>query len=198
MSMDITGTIQPDSTQINADDLIGGPVTVTIREVTKGKAEQPVNIHLQEYPDRAYRPSKTMRRVIVSAWGPDASTYAGRRMTLFRNPDIRFGKEVVGGIQISALSHIDKPLKQALTVARGKRQSFVVHPLKTPPQQQPTTITQETWDEINSLATEKGVENVPEWISGQLERGLQGWGEITEAEGDRLLETLTAGEVKQS
>lgn len=133
MSMDITNTLEPDSSQINADDLIGGPITVTVREVSKGNDEQPVNIHLLEYPDRAYRPSKTMRRLIASAWGVDAAVYAGRRLTLYRNPDITFGREKVGGIEVSALSHIDKILRIPLTVSRGKRRTFTVEPLPDVP-----------------------------------------------------------------
>src|SRR5699024_9876653 len=69
-------------------------------------------------------------RVIVAAWGPDASQYAGRQLQLFRNPDIRFGREVVGGIEIAAMSHLDKPLEVPLTVSRGKRRKFVVQPLQ--------------------------------------------------------------------
>ena len=134
MSLDISNTIEPDSSQLNADDLIGKDITVTVREVSKGTAEQPVNIHLIEYPERAYRPSKSMRRVIVAAWGPDASQYAGRQLQLFRNPDIRFGREVVGGIEIAAMSHLDKPLEVPLTVSRGKRRKFVVQPLQQQPQ----------------------------------------------------------------
>ena len=134
MSLDISNTIEPDSSQLNADDLIGKDITVTVREVSKGNAEQPVNIHLIEYPERAYRPSKSMRRVIVAAWGPDASQYAGRQLTLFRNPDIKFGRDTVGGIEISAMSHLDKPLEVPLTVSRGKRRKFVVQPLQHQPQ----------------------------------------------------------------
>lgn len=134
MSMDISNTIEPDSSQLNADDLIGKDITVTVREVSKGTAEQPVNIHLIEYPERAYRPSKSMRRVIVAAWGPDASQYAGKQLTLFRNPDIKFGRDTVGGIEISAMSHLDKPLEVPLTVSRGKRRKFVVQPLQQQPQ----------------------------------------------------------------
>lgn len=134
MSLDISNTIEPDSSQLNADDLIGKDITVTVREVSKGTAEQPVNIHLQEYADRAYRPSKSMRRIIVAAWGPDASQYAGRSLQLFRNPDIKFGRDTVGGIEISAMSHLDKPLEVPLTVSRGKRRKFVVQPLQQKPQ----------------------------------------------------------------
>lgn len=133
MSLDISNTIEPDSSQINADDLIAHPITVTVREVSKGNPEQPVNIHLHEYPDRAYRPSKTMRRLIVAAWGSDASQYAGRQLTLYRNPDIKFGRDTVGGIEISAMSHIDKPLSIPLTVSRGKRRTFKVQPLQSTP-----------------------------------------------------------------
>ena len=127
--MDLTESIAPKSDQLNADDLISGPVTVTIREVAKGSAEQPVDVHLVEFPGRAYRPSKSMRRVMVMAWGPEASAYAGRRLTLYRNPEITFGKDKVGGIEISELSHLDKPLTVALTATRGRRKSFTVKPL---------------------------------------------------------------------
>lgn len=127
--MNLSETIVPKSDQLNADDLIAGPVTVTIREVTRGNAEQPVDVQLVEYPGRAYRPSKSMRRVMVSAWGPEAANYAGRRLTLYRNPDIKFGSEKVGGIEISHMSHIDKPLTVALTATRGKRRTFTVQPL---------------------------------------------------------------------
>ena len=130
--MDLTETIAPKSDQLNADDLISGPVTVTIREVSKGTTEQPVDVHLVEFPGRAYRPSKSMRRVMVMAWGPEASTYAGHRITLFRNPEITFGREKVGGIEISHLSHIEQPLTVALTATRGKRKNFTVNPLTEP------------------------------------------------------------------
>ena len=132
--MDMTATIAPKSDQLNADDLISGPVTVTIQEVVQGNAEQPVDVRLVEYPGRAYRPSKSMRRVMVSAWGPEAATYAGHRVTLYRNPDITFGRDKVGGIEISHLSHIEKPLTIALTATRGKRKNFTVTPLPAPVQ----------------------------------------------------------------
>lgn len=127
--MDLTASIAPRSDQLNADDLISGPVTVTIESVTAGSAEQPVDVHLVEFPGRAYRPSKSMRRVMVAAWGVETSTYTGHRLTLYRNPTTKFGRDVVGGIEISHLSHIDSRLSIALTVTRGKRSPFAVEPL---------------------------------------------------------------------
>lgn len=126
--MDLTESIQPRSDQINADDLIAGPITYTVREVIGGKAESPFDFMLVE-TDRAYRPSKTMRRVIVAAWGPEAANYAGRMVTLYREPSIKFGGQTVGGIRISHMSHIDQRVEVMLQVTRGKREKFVVEPL---------------------------------------------------------------------
>jgi hypothetical protein len=127
--MDIAETTAPKSDQQNYDDYVGGPKTVTVSEVKAGTAEQPVEVHLVEYPGRPFKPSKSMRRVLLACWGADSSTYAGRKMTLFGDPTVKFGGQTVGGIRISALSHLDKPRTIALTVTRGKRAPFVVQPL---------------------------------------------------------------------
>jgi hypothetical protein len=127
--MDLAETIVPKSDQLNADDLTAGAVTVTIADVRKGSAEQPVDIHLAEFEGRPFRPSKSMRRVLVEAWGTDSAAYIGRRITLYRDPEITFGRDKVGGIRISHLSHIKSRLTIPLTVTRGKRAPFVVQPL---------------------------------------------------------------------
>lgn len=127
--MDIAMTTEPRSDQQNYDDVASAPRTVTVEKVVAGTAEQPVEVHLVEHPGRPYKPSKSMRRVLVAAWGAESSTYVGRRMTLVGDPTVKFGGIVVGGIKISALSHIDKPLTIALTVTRGKRAPHTINPL---------------------------------------------------------------------
>lgn len=131
--MDLSASIIPRSDQWNADDLISGPRTVTVASVSKGSAEQPVDYHLVETPDRCYRPSKSMRRVLVAAWGKESDSHVGRRITLYRDPKVRFGGSEVGGIKISHLSHIEQPLKLALTETRGKRAPHIVEPLPSFP-----------------------------------------------------------------
>src|SRR5690606_22480721 len=131
--MDLSDTIAPKSDQLNAEDLLAAPVTVTVEEVRKGTAEQPVVIHLAEFPGRPFKPSKSVRRLLVAAWGKDASVYTGRRMTLYRDPTVKWAGEAVGGIRVSHLSHIDKPLSVALTVTRGQRKVHVVEPLREKP-----------------------------------------------------------------
>ena len=133
--MDLTQTTVPKSDQQNFDDYIAGPRIVTIAGVKAGNDEQPVNIELVEYPGRPYKPSKSMRRVLVAAWGPEAASYAGRRMTLVGDPTVKFGGQTVGGIKIAALSHLDKRLTVSLTVTKGKRAPHTVEPLPDAPTQ---------------------------------------------------------------
>jgi hypothetical protein len=127
--MDIAATTAPKSDQQNFDDYVAGPKTVTVAEVTPGTAEQPVEVHLVEFPGRPYKPSKSMRRVLVAAWGSDSTPWAGRRLTLDGDPTVKFGGATVGGIKIRALSHIDKRLSLNLTVTKGKRAPHTVDPL---------------------------------------------------------------------
>ena len=165
--MDMTSTIQPRSDQLNADDLLTGPMTVTIAEVTQGNAEQPVNVNTVETPGRPYKPSKSMRRVMVAAWGKDASAYAGRRLTLYCNPEIKFGGAKVGGIEISHMSDIDGDLKVSLTATRGKKKLHTVKPLAAPTAYAPSQdflalmASASTGDEKNAIwqqATEDGAD----------------------------------------
>ncbi|GAA1891641.1 hypothetical protein [Williamsia serinedens] len=130
---DLTRAAAPRSDQLNADDLMSGPRTVTITDVRRGNSEQPVELVTAEFGDgRPYRPGKSMIRVLISAWGTKAEDYKGRRLMIYRDPEITFGREKVGGIRISAMSHIDKRLVIPLTVTRGKRSPFVVEPLANP------------------------------------------------------------------
>jgi len=139
--MDISDSITPRSDQLNAEDLLTGPRTVTVTEVRRGSVEQPVEIVTEEFgPGRPFKPSKTVRRILVSAWGAEASKYVGRRMTLYRDATVRFGGQDVGGIRVSHLSHIEKRIALALTVTRGKRQAYVVHPLPDAPSRIPTDL----------------------------------------------------------
>lgn len=153
--MDMTAAITPKSDQINADDLIAGPRTFTIESVTPGSDQQPVNIHLVESPKKPYRPGKSMGRVLTAAWKKDTDAYVGKRLTLYRDPDIKFGDMKVGGIRISHMSGIDKPMLIALTETRGKKVPFTVKPLTEAAAPKPPTSAQiascATPDELMAL-----------------------------------------------
>lgn len=162
--MDLTDSLAPKSDQLNADDLLAGPRTVTVEKVTPGSAEQPVNINLVEFPGRPFRPSKSMRRVLVKAWGPDAAKYVGRRMTIYTDPTVRFGGQEVGGIRVSHVSHIEKRVPTNLTVTRGRRAIWNVDPLPAGP----PVITSEQADDIDALIAQASNKADLDGIAAQL------------------------------
>ena len=127
--MDITESLAANSSQQNADEYLSGPKTLTVSEVKKGSVEQPVEVHLVEFPGKPFKPAKSVRRVLAAAWGTDASQWAGRRLTIYCDPEVRYAGKAVGGLRVSHVSHIDKPVTVALTVTRGKREPFTVQPL---------------------------------------------------------------------
>lgn len=165
--MDLSETIAPRSDQQNFDDYLAGSRTVTIGGVTEGNAEQPVNVELAEYPGRPFKPNKSMRRVLVKAWGTDSGVYVGRRLTLFGNPSVRYGGKAVGGIEIEAMSHIDKPLTIALTETRGKKRQFTVQPLpdEPAPQQPDATIPADVAAQTQRAVTEGKTGEYLAWLT---------------------------------
>ncbi|HKR17626.1 hypothetical protein [Rhizorhapis sp.] len=127
---DMSPVIVPRSDQISADDLIAGPLTIRIGDVDiRPGTEQPVTIHYDGDNGRPWKPCKSMCRVLVAAWGPDAKLYVGRSVTLYRDPTVKWGGMEVGGIRISHMSHIDRDMVMALTATRGKRTPHTVKPL---------------------------------------------------------------------
>ena len=125
-------TAEPRSDQWNADDFIGGPRTFTVAGVKVGKAEQKYDIELVGDP-RVWRPPLTVIRILLAAWGDESDAWIGKRVTLMRDPNVRFGPDATGGVRISHLSHIDKELRLASTVKRGKREAVVIQPLTSDP-----------------------------------------------------------------
>lgn len=122
-------TIEKKTDQLNYEDFLGGAtLTVTIAEVRKGTKEQQYDIAI-EGDQRVWRPAVTVLKLLVAAWGDDATEWVGRRATLYGDPEVTFGRDKVGGIRVSHLSHIDKPLSLSLSETRGKRKAHRIEPL---------------------------------------------------------------------
>lgn len=131
-AVDMSLHIAAKSDQLNADDLMGRDLTIKITKVSASAdaADQPVSIHFEGDGGKPYKPCKSMRRVMVQAWGVDGQAYVGRSMTLYRDDKVMFGGIQVGGIRISHMSHIDREKVMALTATRGKKAPYSVKPLK--------------------------------------------------------------------
>jgi hypothetical protein len=129
--MDITEALAPASDQLDAVELVK-PRTFTIdagSALGERDGKTVAEIRLVGFA-RVWRPSKGMLDVLAACWGTDAKQWVGHRVTLYNDPDVTFGKEKVGGIRISHLSHIDGP--RAVTIrgrGAGRKQQWPVNPL---------------------------------------------------------------------
>lgn len=128
--MDLSKTIIPLSDQINFEDVQTTTITAEIKAVRAGNREQPVFIDLVGYEGRPYKPSKSMRRILIGGWGNDGHKWIGKRLTIYGDRDVKYGGVAVGGIKIKAMSDIDGRFSMMLTESRGRRREHFVEKLE--------------------------------------------------------------------
>lgn len=158
--IDMSATIKSKSDQINADDLIGGPRTITITGVKLVAEDQPVAISFAGDDNKPYKPCKSMRRVLVRAWGADGAKYVGRSLTLYLDETVKFGGAAVGGIRISEMSHISSSVVMALTATRGTKKAFTVKPMIVAP----SDVDEQSVIAAGIASSSEGVAIYREWL----------------------------------
>lgn len=131
--MDLSRTIIPKSDQLNFEDVQSSSITAVIKSVRAGNSEQPVFIDLDGYDGRPYKPSKSMRRVLIGGWGNDGHSWVGKTLTLIGDSTVKFGGVAVGGIKVLAMSDIPSDFSLMLTTSRGKRSEHRVKKLEVKP-----------------------------------------------------------------
>lgn len=129
--IDMSQFVEAKSDQLNADDLIGAPRTITVRKVTGNDGDQPVSIYFEGDNNKPFKPCKTIRRVLLAIWGRNAADYVGRSMTIYRDDSVQFGALAVGGIRISHMSHLDKETVVVVMKTKGKKAGIKILPLRT-------------------------------------------------------------------
>jgi len=134
--MKFSDTIKPKSDQLNADDFVGNEtkiITVTKVAVTQSQ-DQPASIYFEGDNGKPWKPCKTMRKLIGHAWGLDELAFTGRSLELYKDPNVTWGGEQVGGIRIKAMTDLPsgKALRVALQTSKTKRQIYTVEPLQAP------------------------------------------------------------------
>jgi hypothetical protein len=129
--VDMSKTVEAKSDQLNADDLQGRTITIKVTGI-KGTndPQQPITISYEGDNGKPYKPCKSMRRVLLHIWGADGLSYIGKSLTLFCDPTVKFGGIAVGGIRISHMSGIDKPIVLALTASKANKKPYKVLPLQ--------------------------------------------------------------------
>lgn len=180
MTVDLTKSIVAKSDQLNADDLLGGPITIKIAKVSlAASGEQPIAINYDGDQNKPFFPCKTVRRILVHVWGSDGASYVGKSMTLFRDPEVTYGGQKVGGIRVSHMSHMDKAVTLSLTATSKSKKPFTVKPLTavatvatvqpstpTPPQPEKSEIIQGALEAAGALYASQGVSAYKNWLAG--------------------------------
>lgn len=148
--------ITPKSDQWNADDFLAGSRTFTVTGAQPRKDEpEKIEVVLAESNSKVWRPPNGMVSVLIQLWGSDSTAWNGRRVTLFTDPSVRFGKETPGGIRISHMSDIgDKPATAKITISRGRKGPYTVKPLTE--QAPPVEPWRAQWQAISNALTEAG------------------------------------------
>jgi len=196
--MDISHTLAPRSDQLNNDDVVASPVTVTVTEVKPGPDDQPVHIHTEEYPGRPFKPSLTARRVIAAAWGTDTTQWVGKRMTLYSDPTVTWAGQQVGGIRISHMSDLEQPMKLRLTETRNKRKEHTIQPLSEEPQFEP--ITADQWNELLAAGNAAGLDpaQVGALAADVLQHDLRGPQDIPANQYDNIMTNIQQPQGEQA
>jgi len=184
--VDMSQFVAAKTDQLNAEDLLTEPRTITITRVTGSESnEQPVNIYFRGDGGKPWRPCKTARRLLLRVWGRNAPEYVGRSLTIYRDDTVMFGGLQVGGIRISHMSHIDAPQTHAVLASQKKMQALTVKPLLSPARNNTT-----------GGALEEAPAIVPESAAGEPvapAAGLDHMARATELDAEyRLAETLPA------
>lgn len=173
MSQHLTGK----SDHLTADMLLAGPRELTVAAVVASPQgeDRPVEIRWRE-DALPWRPCLSMRRVLAAIWGGRTEPYVGRRLRLWRDPDVRFGSDLVGGIRIQAASHIETSQTVMVQVKRGRKAPIQIAPLRGDARPTPTpTPTQQQQQPAQPASSEPPtIEELIERHEIQPEQ-LDGW-----------------------
>lgn len=170
--MDISQALAADSDEMVAADLIGSPPRIfTIAEVDEvvREGKTVARVRLVEFP-RPWLASKGMARVMADNWTVETQNWIGRKVELYGDPDVYFGKEKTGGIRISRLSHISKPRTTRINPRSGRNASWTVDPLPdAPAEPTPQELAEQLVAALADATTEA---EVREWGNRAHARGL--------------------------
>ena len=176
---DFSDSIKAKSDQLNADDLIGGPVVVQITSASRGESDQPLVLHLTD-GHQPWKPCKTSRRLLAACVGSTrTSDIVGRWVRLYRNPSVLWAGKEVGGIRFDAISGIQRTVTIALAEKRGQKVPHRVEVL------QPQASTPPLGEVIRNAGATR--EHLDAWLAS---KGKPTTETISETDADKLRDVL--------
>jgi hypothetical protein len=149
----VSHAILAKSDQLNFDDFSGNKRIITITNVQVNASEQPISIFYDGHNGKPWKPSKGMIRLICEAYSDESNNWVGKSIELYGDSTVKWAGKEIGGIRISALSHIEKGgLTAFIALSRGKRRKQTI-PLLVVEAPKPTPDDQAWLDLINQDPT---------------------------------------------
>lgn len=131
---DVLAALEAKSDQLNALDLSAPRrLKVTRVQIKPKGSEQPYILHYDGDHGRPWKPSLGMRRAIVQLWGDDPRAWVGREVEVFLEPSVTYGGKAVGGIWISAMSHIPRAVEIVIRRSQHVTETITIRPLEIAP-----------------------------------------------------------------
>lgn len=167
-SKDVTKVIQAKSDQLNADDLLGGAITIKVTDVDVRGGDQPIQVFYEGDGGRPWRPCKTAARCLAAIWGANASNWVGLSCTIYNDPTVTWAGAQVGGIRVSHMEGLDKPRSLQLAKTRGKKGSVTIKPLDVLAPTEPKRDNSTALQAAREVA-KKGSEAFREWYKSNAD-----------------------------
>jgi hypothetical protein len=134
MGLDIASTLTGASTELTADDLIGGPrlLRITRLEMSDDK-KRPLSIFYNGDEGRPWRPCLMMRRVLVGCFGTNSDDFIGQTVEVYRDNSVTYGAkgeglQQVGGVRLKRAS-IKERMSFNIQAKRGQKIPYIVNPI---------------------------------------------------------------------
>lgn len=126
--LDLTEAMAVDSSRLNADDLVAGPITVQITgaKTYRAKGKQRVQYAISN-GHMPWHPCKTQMRLMAEIIGDkSARPWIGKWVALYRDPDVTFGSDTTGGVRLAAVdaSMLDRPREFSVRTGQTARTTY--------------------------------------------------------------------------
>ena len=126
----ISESLKAKSDQLNALDLIGGAIIISIVSVIyKHGEEQPVEIFYKE-SKLPWKPAKSVRRTISSYWSDETDNWINKNIEIYFEPTVIWAGKADGGVRISGMSDI--PATEEVRVKEGRGRTILYKIKKIP------------------------------------------------------------------
>lgn len=179
------------SDHITQELVSDGPQTFTVTgvtEVTMDGEKQRHAVTLAETAGKTWVPAFTVLKALAQVWSMEKENWVGQKLTLYRDPSVKIGRETVGGIRVSHVTGITEPRTVNVKGALNRTVTYKFSPLQAEKPRE-ATITQAQWEYLLSKS-EGDFGATLLWASQQLSRTIKDPREITADEAGRLKNEL--------